>query len=82
MVNKRYYSLKMNYGHIILLHRQSVNYKILMQPVLLYGSENLAVTKKKDKNKLKIFENKILRKIYGPTNNNGEWQIRYNHELL
>jgi hypothetical protein len=53
-----------------------------MQPVLLYGSENLAVTKKKDKNKLKIFENKILRKIYGPTNNNGEWQIRYNHELL
>jgi hypothetical protein len=26
-------------------------------------------------------ERKILRKIYGPTNDNGVWRIRYNQEL-
>ena len=31
--------------------------------------------------KLGIFERKILRKIYGPVNENGEWRIRNNKEL-
>ena len=33
------------------------------------------------KKKLGIFEGKILRKIYGPVNEKGEWRIRYNKEL-
>jgi hypothetical protein len=34
---------------------------------------------KSDKNSLKIFEGKILRKIYGQEG--GTWRIRYNEEL-
>ena len=36
---------------------------------------------KMTKKELGIFERKILRKIYGPVNENGEWRIRYNKEL-
>jgi hypothetical protein len=34
-----------------------------------------------DENALRIFERKILRKIYGPVLENGEFRIRYNEEL-
>jgi hypothetical protein len=30
---------------------------------------------------LGVFERKILRAIFGPTNDNGEWRIKYNDEL-
>jgi hypothetical protein len=36
---------------------------------------------KTEENKLKIFERKILRKIYGLISENGNWSSRYNHEL-
>jgi len=32
-------------------------------------------------NKLMVFERKILRKIFGPNNENGMWHIKTNHEL-
>jgi hypothetical protein len=31
--------------------------------------------------KLRIFERRILRRIYGPTCENGVWRIKYNDEL-
>jgi hypothetical protein len=34
-----------------------------------------------DENALRIFERKVLRKIYGPVLENGEFRIRYNEEL-
>jgi hypothetical protein len=34
-----------------------------------------------DENAFRIFERKILRKIYGPVLENGEFRIRYNEEL-
>jgi hypothetical protein len=30
---------------------------------------------------LGVLERKILRAIFGPTNDNGEWRIKYNDEL-
>ena len=30
---------------------------------------------------LGVFERKILRVIFGPTNDNGEWKIKYSNEL-
>jgi len=32
-------------------------------------------------NRLMVFERKILRKIFGPTYENGSWQIKINQEL-
>jgi hypothetical protein len=36
---------------------------------------------KSDEEKLMIFEIRILRRIYGPTCENGAWRIKYNDEL-
>jgi len=36
---------------------------------------------KSDESILGVFERKILRVIFGPTNDNGEWRIKYNNEL-
>jgi hypothetical protein len=36
---------------------------------------------KSDETILRVFERKILRAIFGPTNENGEWEIKYNNEL-
>jgi hypothetical protein len=55
-------------------------YKTLIRPVLAYGSET-GVLSKSDEAFLGVFEGKILRAIFGPTNDNGEWRIKYNDEL-
>jgi hypothetical protein len=40
------------------------------------------VLKEYKKLKLKVFERKVLRRIYGPTKeNNGTWRIKSNEEL-
>uniref|UniRef100_A0A8D8QY66 Endonuclease-reverse transcriptase n=1 Tax=Cacopsylla melanoneura TaxID=428564 RepID=A0A8D8QY66_9HEMI len=48
--------------------------------VLLYGSEMWALSKSSEK-KLVTFENKILRKVFGPVCENGIWRIRKNKEI-
>ena len=55
-------------------------YRTLIRPVLAYGSETWVLSKS-DKASLGVFERKILRAIFGPTNDNGEWRIKYNDEL-
>lgn len=55
-------------------------YHELIQPVLLYGAECWNLTSS-DEELLMVFERKILRMIYGPIQEYGEWRIRYNHEL-
>jgi hypothetical protein len=39
-------------------------YKMLIRPVVMYGSETRTLTKSNEN--LRIFERKILLKIYGP----------------
>lgn len=56
-------------------------YKVLVKPVVLYASSTW-VTTKTDEKKLKVFERKILRKIFGPeSNNDGGYKIRSNKKL-
>ena len=52
----------------------------MIRPVLAYGSETLVLSKS-DEAVSEVFERKILRAIFGPTNDNGEWRIKYNNEL-
>jgi hypothetical protein len=56
------------------------SYKILIGLLLAYGSET-GVLSECDGNILGVFERKILRAIFGPTNENGEWRIKYSNEL-
>jgi hypothetical protein len=56
-------------------------YKSLIRPVVTYGCEAWTLTNK-DEQYLRIFERKILRKIFGPVQNeDGSWKIRMNHAL-
>ena len=48
--------------------------------MLAYGSETWVVSKS-DEAILGVFERKILRAIFGPTNENEERKIKYNNEL-
>jgi len=48
--------------------------------VLTYGSETWVLSKC-DEAVLGVLERKILRAIFGPTSDNGEWRIKYNNEL-
>jgi hypothetical protein len=41
----------------------------------------LIIKSKSDEARLGVFERKVLRAIFGPTNDNGEWRVKYNDEL-
>ena len=56
-------------------------YKALIRPVVVYGSECRALTEN-IKQKLLVFERKILRRIFGPTQKaKWEWRLKTNDEL-
>jgi len=44
------------------------------------GSETWVLSKS-DEARPGVFERKVLRAIFGPTNDNGEWRTKYNDEL-
>ena len=48
--------------------------------MLAYGSETWVLSKS-DEARIGVFERKVLTAIFGPTNDNGEWRIKYNDEL-
>ena len=56
-------------------------YKSLIRPVVIYGCKAWSLTNR-DEQYLRIFERRILRKIFGPVQNEGgSWRIRMNHKL-
>ena len=54
--------------------------RTLIRPVVRYGAETRAMTKKEEE-ALLIFERKIFRRIQGPKYEGGEWKSRTNREL-
>ena len=56
-------------------------YKTIILPVVLYGCETWSLTLREEC-RLKVFENRILRRILGPKRDeNGEWRRLHNEEL-
>ena len=49
--------------------------------MLAYGSET-RVLSNCDETVLGVFERNILRAIFGSTNDNGEWRIKYNNTTM
>lgn len=62
-----------------LLPRRSKEYldSNFLRPALTYGYETWSATKE-DEEKMNIFERKILRRIYGPLIENGQYRRRTN----
>ena len=56
-------------------------YKTIILPVVLYGCETSSLTLWEEF-RLRVLENRILRRIFGTKRNeNGEWRRLHNEEL-
>jgi hypothetical protein len=57
-------------------------YKTIILPVVLYGCENWSLTSR-EKHRLRVFEHRVLRRIYGPKRDEetGQWRKLHNGEL-
>ena len=56
-------------------------YKTIILPVVLYGCETWSLTLREEC-RLRVFENRVLRRIFGPKRDeNGEWRRLHNEEL-
>jgi hypothetical protein len=57
-------------------------YKTIILPVVLYGCETWSLTLKEE-HRLRVFENRVLRRIFGPKRDEvtGKWRKLHNEEL-
>jgi hypothetical protein len=57
-------------------------HKTIFLPVVLCGCETWSLTVREE-HKLRVFENRVLRRIFGPKRNRvtGGWRMLYNEEL-
>jgi len=58
-------------------------YRTIILPVVLYGCETWSLTLREE-GKLRVFENMVLRRIFGPRKDEvtGEWRSLQNEELI
>jgi hypothetical protein len=54
-------------------------YRTIILPVVLYGCETWSLTLREER-RLRVFENRVLRRIFGPKRNEvkGEYRKRHN----
>ena len=86
MGNACYYSLEKILSSRLLSKKLKVNtYKTIigLLPVVLYGCETWSLTLRED-HRLRVFENKVLRKIFGVKRDEitGEWRKLNNAKIL
>jgi hypothetical protein len=57
-------------------------YRTIILPVVLYGCETWLLTLREER-RLRVFENRVLRKIFGPKRDDvtGEWRKLHNVKL-
>ena len=57
-------------------------YRTIILPVVLYGCETWSLTLREE-HRLRVFENRVLRRIFGPRRDRvtGEWRKLHNEEL-
>jgi hypothetical protein len=57
-------------------------YRTIILPVVLYGCKTWSLTLRKE-HRLRVFENRVLRRIFGPKRDEvtGEWRRLHNEEL-
>ncbi|KAJ4448560.1 hypothetical protein ANN_10578 [Periplaneta americana] len=83
MGNACYYSVEKLLSSNLLSKNLKVKiYKTVILPVLLYGCETWTLTLREE-HRLRVFENKVLRKIFGAKRDEvtGEWRKLHNTEL-
>jgi hypothetical protein len=58
-------------------------YRTIILPAVLYGCEAWSLTFREEHSRLGVFENRMLRKMFGPKREEvtGEWKIPHNEKL-
>jgi len=62
---------------------ENMIYRTIILPVVLYGCETWSLTLREEK-KLRVFENKMMRRIFGPRRDEvtRDWRRSHNEELI
>jgi hypothetical protein len=81
--NKAYYANQFLFKSRLVSKKSKFKlYWSIIRPIVTYAFE-VWVLKETMKNKLMVFERKVLRKIFGPTKErDGTWRIKTNNELI
>ena len=80
LANRTYYGLQKVFNSKFVSRKTKIQmYKTLIFPVLLYATETWSLNKSNE-SQLNTFEQKILKKIFGPMEDNGVWRKRFNCE--
>jgi hypothetical protein len=81
VANRFYFSLQKHFkANLISTNMKILLYKMLVHPVVLYRTECWTLSRMNE-NLVDVFEQKILRRIYGPVKDRDQWRCRYNKEL-
>jgi hypothetical protein len=56
-------------------------HRTIILPVVLYGCETWSLTLREER-RLRVFENRVLRRIFGRDDVTGEWRRLHNEELI
>jgi hypothetical protein len=83
IVNACYYSVQNFLSSRLLSKNLKIRiYKTIILPVVLWGCETLSLTLREEY-RLRVFENRVLRRIFGPKRDEvtGEWRKLHNEEL-
>ena len=81
--NACYYSVQNLLSYSLLSKKLKIKiYRIIILPVLLYGYETWSLTMREER-RLRVFENRVLRRVFGPKRDEvtGEWRKLHNEEL-
>jgi hypothetical protein len=80
--NITFYANKNLLGNKLLTRKAKIKLcKLVILPVVTYGCETWMMNEVEEE-KLRIFERKVLRKIFGPVQyENGAWTLRTNEEV-
>jgi hypothetical protein len=81
--NACYHSVQNLLSSMLLTKNFNINiYRTVILPIVFYGCETWSLTLRKER-KLKVFENRVLRRIFGPRRDEvtGEWRRLHNEEL-
>jgi hypothetical protein len=69
-------------SHLLLKNLKIRIFETIILPVVLYGHETWSLALRKER-RLRMFENKVLRRIFGPKRDEvtGEWRQLHNEEV-
>jgi hypothetical protein len=81
--NKAYYANDFVFKTRLVSKKSKLKlYWSIIRLIVTYACETAWVLKETVKNKLMVFERKVLRKVFGPTKErDGTWRIKTNDEL-